>query len=155
MLGIKRIVSALVFIAVFQDYSGFAQKGPCTEDSIRTEATSGRVPQTDDFYLFNPVMETPAVGKEEQDRAFAAIKANTELMANRKNFGGDARKLDRVVVSGSGDMAYAYGTSHISYNQKDGKHVDATHAFLWVFRADAGSCKLAASMVRREENPQQ
>lgn len=147
----RNVVSLLVLIAGFLNCSGFAQKGPCTEESIRAEANSGRIPPTtEDFYLFNPVMEKPAVGVEERNRANASIAANTQLMANRKNFKGGPRKVDRIVIAPSGDMAYAYGTSQISFDQEDGKHVDATHAFLWVWKADGVSCKLAASMVQRE-----
>jgi ketosteroid isomerase-like protein len=144
----KNIASLSVLIAGFGVCSAFAQKAPCTEEFIR--ANSSRPPLTEDFYLFNPIMEKPAIGKEERDKANAAIRSNAQLMANRKNFKGDPSKVDRVVVDPSGDMAYEYGTTRISFDQQDGKHVDAIHAFLRVWRVDGGSCKLAASMIQRQ-----
>jgi ketosteroid isomerase-like protein len=128
------IASGLVLLSALYTCQAIAQKGPCTDESVRAGVSSGQIPAatTGDFYLFNPVMDKPAVGNEERRQAFAAIQANTQLMANRKNFGGDPPKLDQVFVSSSGDMAYAYGTTHIRYDQQDGTHVDGTHAFLWV-----------------------
>jgi hypothetical protein len=131
----------------------FAQKGPCTEELIRAELTKLRAdstsaPQkTEDYYLFNPLLEKPVVGAEERNQANKALEP---LKAKRKNTKGEY-KVDRIVAAPSGDMAYDYGTTHFSYDDSDtGKHVDVTVASLHVWRADGASCKMAASMLQGE-----
>ena len=143
--------SALVLIAVVQFCPAFAQKGPCTEESIRAASKAGPPVRTDDSYLFNPVLAKPVIGDEERNKANQALGPS---MANRKNMSMEPPKIDRIVVASSGDMAYGYGISHMSYDETDsGKHIDATLAFLSVWKADGGSCKLAATMIERERLP--
>ena len=75
-------------------------------------------------------------------------KATDPYMSTRKNY-KNVHKVDRVVADPSGEMAYEYGTGSISFDDANtGKHVEATLGFLSVWRADGGSCKVAASMVQ-------
>jgi hypothetical protein len=93
-------------------------------------------------------MEKPVVGSEAADKAHEIAQP---LMAKRKNMKTEPFRIERVVVASSGDMAYEYGTGHVSYDDSEtGKHVDRTVAFLSVWRADSGSCKVAATMLQRE-----
>ena len=144
----RHIAFPLLLIAAFYCCPVLGQKGPCTEDSIRAEFNSGSRPaRTDDFYLFNPLLEKPAVGLEDLKKAQRTMATQS---ANRKNAKAET-KLDRVVVAPSGDMAYGFGETHFSYDEgESGKHIDATTALLSVWRADGGVCKLAASMIQRE-----
>jgi len=144
----RYIAVSWVFFSVFGVGSLFAQKGPCTEDSIRAEYNAGTRPaRTDDYYLFNPLLERPAIGSEDLKKAQQTMAT---VSANRKNVKTDS-KLDRVVVAPSGDMAYGFGENHFTYDEgESGTHVDRTTAFLTIWRADAGTCKLAASMIQRE-----
>jgi len=144
----KCIVVLWVFFSSFGGFSLFAQKGPCTEESIKANANK-IPPQMDDIYLFNPVLEKPVVGQAEIKKAFAANAVNPEFTANHKNFKGEPAKIDRIVIAPSGEMAYVYGTDRISFDKQDGTHVDSPRAFLSVWRADGGACKLAASMIQR------
>jgi len=120
-----------------------AQKGPCTEELIKKESAKGAPPaKTSDFYLFAAMAGKPVVGEAEFHQSL------DPAMATRKNIKNES-KIDRIVIAPSGDMAYEYGTDRISYDDSDsGKHEEGTLGFLWVWRADGGSCKLAASMVQ-------
>ena len=133
----------------FHAFFAFAQNGPCKEQFIRDQsAQSGPAAKTDDYYLFNPMLEKPVIGTEERDKA---NKALDPVMAKRKNQKNEPAKVERIVTAPSGDMAYEYGTFDFTYDDSDtGKHVERQVAFLWVWRADGGSCKLAAAMLQRE-----
>lgn len=147
----KYPVSTFVLIVVVQFCPVFAQKGPCTEESIRAASKAGPPVRTDDSYLFNPMLPKPVIGDEERNKANQSLGPS---MANRKNMSMVPPEIDRIVVATSGDMAYGYGTSHMSYDETDsGKHVDTTLAFLSVWKADGGSCKLAATMIQPERQP--
>jgi hypothetical protein len=78
-------------------------------------------------------------------------KTGEKISQERKNERRDPLKADRIVVTPSGDMAYSYGTGHMSFDEvSTGKHVDFTAAFLSVWKVVNGSCKLAASMFEPE-----
>lgn len=145
----RYVCLAFVATVLLHPFSAFAQKGPCTEEFIRTESAKPvPPPRTDDYYLFNPVLEKPVIGTEERNKANNAL---APLMVKRKNMKSEPPKVDRVVVTPSGDMAYDYGTIDSSYDDSDtGNHVDATVAYLGIWRADGGLCKLAAMMLQRE-----
>lgn len=140
--------AALLMLATFLAVPAFAQKGQCTEEFIRSQLNQQTPwPKTDDYYLFNPLLDKPVVGEEERHKSNAAIES---LMAKRKNM-QTTFKTEHVVVAPSGDMAYEYGTGQISYDDSDtGKHIETTLARLSIWKADGGSCKAAATMLQRE-----
>ncbi len=140
---------ALALTIVLYSSLAFAQNGPCTEQFIRDESGKpGPLLKTDDYYLFNPMLEKPVVGTEERNKANKSLEP---LMAKRKNVKNGPPTVERIVVAPSGDMAYEYGTFHFSYDDSDtGEHVEPQVAFLWIWRSDGGSCKLAAAMLQRE-----
>jgi len=144
-----RYSAALLSLTAFLAAPAFAQKGPCTEEFIKTQLSQESPwPKTDDYYLFNPLLDKPVVGTEEREKA---NKAHEPMMAKRKNMRTTPFKTERVVVASSGDMAYEYGTGQISYDDSDtGKHVDTTVARLSVWKAEGSSCKAAATMLQRE-----
>ena len=81
--NMRHIAFPLLLIAAFYCCPVLGQKGPCTEDSIRAEFNSGSRPaRTDDFYLFNPLLEKPAVGLEDLKKAQRTMATQS---ANRKN----------------------------------------------------------------------
>ena len=141
-----RRVATTVLLTVFFVFPVFAQKGPCTEESIKAEsAKPGPKPRIDDYYLFSGAFQKPVVGEAERRKAIDPV------MAKRKNVKRDPDKPDRIVAAPSGDMAYEYGTGHMSFDDSDsGKHIDFTDAYLRVWKADNGSCKLAATMAQPE-----
>jgi len=127
-------------------FSVSAQK--CSEEFIRSNINNEDLKLvTKDTYFFSGALEKPIVGIEESKKTME--KGTPE----RKNEKWDQNKLDRVVVSSSGDMAYAYGTQHARWDDaSSGKHVDFTAAFLSVWRVDDGSCKVAATIYEPQGN---
>jgi ketosteroid isomerase-like protein len=122
-----------------------AQSGPCTEQVIKALAgahDSDSV-STDDVYFFSGALEKPVVGKAAYHDAFK------EVDAARKNHKESDNHVDRLVVAPSGDMAYEYGTSHISF-EREKQHVEFTAAYLRVWKASGGQCKIAAMMAQPE-----
>ena len=94
-------------------------------------------------------LEKPVIGEEESSKAIEPV------MPKRKNVKHDPNKPDRIVADPSGDMAYEYGTTHVSFDDSDnGKQRDFTAAYLRVWKADDGSCKVAATIYQPEERSQ-
>jgi ketosteroid isomerase-like protein len=138
-----RLFGTLVLTSVLA-VSALAQSGPCTEHAVRTAASADMAPTTDDIYFFSGALEKPVIGKAEVDKAFSARDAE------RKN-GKYTTTPDRIVIARSGDMAYEYGTSRIIFDEvKSGQHQDFTAAYLRVWKAADGSCKIAAAMFQPE-----
>jgi hypothetical protein len=124
-----------------------AQKGPCTEQVIKdVHATVARTGTpdlnlvTDDTYFYSGALNKPVVGKQAYQDAFKPVDAE------RKN-AKYTEKVDRIVASPSGGMAYEYGTEHIIYDDKSG-HNDFTAAYLAVWKADKGACKRVGAMYK-------
>jgi ketosteroid isomerase-like protein len=142
-----KYVVAVLTVTVFFGLPAFAQKGPCTEDAVRGPEvkTQEEPPKINDFYFFTNIFEKPVIGEAERREAI-------EAMPHRSNIKRSPIKWDRLVVAPSGDMAYEYGTHHLSWDQ-DGKHYDFTSAILAVWKADHGACKMAAWMAEREGSP--
>jgi len=128
-----------------------AQSGPCTENGVKAakaKAGKGPLPQMDDRYFFSGALDKPVIGNA------AGKQAGAKVAANRKNE-SDVEKTERIVAADSGDMAYEYGTSHLSFdNVKTGEHEDFTAAYLRVWKADKGVCKVAAEMAEPENTDQ-
>lgn len=140
--------ACLVLLAVVSFCgSAAAQNGPCTEAGIRAaKAAAGKhqLPHTADLYFFSGALDKPVIGDQASRRTSATIGAS------RKNE-VDVTKIGRIVADESGGMAYEYGTSHLSYDDvKTGKHEDFTAAYLFVWKADKGVCKVAAEMAEPE-----
>ena len=122
-----------------------AQTGPCTEQSIRAANANGAGNSlADDVYVASPANKEPIVGRAEVERVGKLIHSQ------RKNEHYGPNPPDHIVVAPSGDMAYAYGTRRVSFDDKQsGKHVEFTNAYLQVWKAVGGTCKIAATMSER------
>lgn len=124
--------------------SGTVVAQKCTEQLIKDAGEKG-VPaeqKTSDVYFFAPFTEKPLIGPQ-------AWKTAREQRGEARNVKDQWARVDKVVISSTGDMAYAYGTSHGIWDDAHGHH-DNTTGFLDVWRVMEGSCKLAARMVQLE-----
>ena len=140
-----RMICVLGFALLFLNGPAFAQQGPCTEARVKTGAAQPNPPMSSDFYFFSGALEKPVVGKQALDQAAAPISAA------RKNEKDVPNRPDRVVAAPSADMAYEYGTGQVSFDDaQSGKHYDFTAAYLRVWKAEGGSCKVAAVMYEPE-----
>ncbi len=142
----RRITLLLGLSAFLLSLPALAQK--CTEEFIRTNINNfGPKYEAEDAYFFSGALEKPIVGLNTEESKRTGEKLDRE----RKNEKRDPLKADRIVVAPSGDMAYGYGTGHMSFDEvSTAKHVDFTAAFLTVWKVVNGSCKIAASIFEPE-----
>jgi len=139
-------LAILAVFATFFSGTAIAQKGPCTEQLIRdTNAKHVGGALADDVYVVSPAYNEPVIGRAEAERVGKIIHSQRTNESNGPN------PPDHIVVAPSGDMAYAYGTRHISFNEKQGgKHVEFKNVYLQVWKVVDGACKIAATMTERE-----
>ena len=126
----------------------FGQKGPCTEQNVKEQGLKDEEPATwmDDMYFFNSVVRKPIIGKA------ALQQAQGKAEAQRKNERPNPEIPDKIVISESADMAYEYGTTHVEFDDtSSGKHQQLEVAYLRVWRAAGGACKIAATMMQPED----
>jgi ketosteroid isomerase-like protein len=138
-------MTRLIVLVVLFAVPAVAQNGACSEQSIK----KANVAHDDsllakDMYFFSGALKQPVVGTAAANKAFAPIAAS------RQNEKQDPMKPDRIVVASSGDMAYEYGTAHMSFDSKKEGHVDFTAAYLRVWKTVDGKCKIAAEMFEPE-----
>ena len=121
-----------------------AQNSRCSEELIKAEGAQPHATSiAEDMYFFSGALDKPVVGTAAADKAFAPVAAT------RKNEDYGTPKPDRIVVAPSGEMAYEYGTNHMSFDRReDGKHIDFTAAYIRVWRVIDGSCKISAAMFQ-------
>jgi ketosteroid isomerase-like protein len=138
----------LIFLIALFALPVVAQNGPCSEQFVKTaNAAHENSMLAKDMYFFSGALEKPVIGTAAADKAFAPVAAS------RTNEKQDPLKADRIVVTPSGEMAYEYGTAHMSFESKtEGKHIDFTAAYLRVWKAVDGKCKIAAEMFEREKS---
>jgi len=140
-----RMICVLGFALLCLGGPAVAQQGPCTEDHVKAGAAEPNPTMSSDFYFFSGALEKPVVGRQALDQASAPVSAA------RKNEKNAPNRPDRVVTAPSADMAYEYGTTHVSFDDaQTGKHYDFTAAYLRVWKAESGSCKVAAVMYEPE-----
>lgn len=142
---IRSTVAVTVFITASFVGVVVAQTGPCTEQAIRAANASGAGNSlADDVYVASPANKEPIVGRAEVERVGKIIHSM------RKNEHYGPNPPDHIVAAPSGDMAYAYGTRRITFDDMQiGKHVEFTNAYLQVWKAVGGTCKIAATMSER------
>jgi hypothetical protein len=144
--------TCVLFLTVLST-CGFAaaQTGPCTEAGVKAAwAAAGKapLPHTADLYFFSGALDKPVIGAQ------TASQTSAKIGAGRKNE-SVSDHTERIVADESGGMAYEYGTSHVSFdNIKTGEHEDFTAAYLFVWKADGGACKVAAEMAEPENTNQ-
>ncbi|HEU5409660.1 MAG TPA: hypothetical protein VFU57_01450 [Candidatus Acidoferrales bacterium] len=144
--------TCVLFLAVFA-FCGLAaaQTGPCTVAGVKAaRAASGKhaLPHTADLYFFSGALDKPVIGAQTVE------KTSTNILSSRKNE-SLVDHTDRIIADPSGSMAYEYGTSHMSYDDvKTGKHENFTAAYLFVWKAERGVCKVAAEMAEPENMSQ-
>jgi len=110
-----------------------AQTGPYTESVIK----QGHLPVADDAFSY-----MPPYGKAVVDKP-AMQDANKKSFSDRTNIKNSWVGEHRIVAAPSGEMAYEYGTVHVSYDDKEGHH-EFEAVMLHVYKAKDGVCQMAA-----------
>jgi ketosteroid isomerase-like protein len=114
-----------------------AQTGPCNETAIK----EGHPPVADDAFSYMPPYGKPVIGKP------AMEDANKKSFSDRTNIKHSWVGEHKIVSAPSGDMAYEYGTVHVSYDSKDGHH-EFEAVMLHVYKAKDGVCQMAAMTMQ-------
>jgi len=113
------------------------QSGPCSQSAIE----GGRLPVADDAFSYMPPYGKPVVGK-------AAIgEADAKSFSDRTNIRSAWVGEHRIVSSASGEMAYEYGTLHMSSDSKSNSttgHEDFKAVMLIVYKARGAVCQQVA-----------
>ena len=121
------------------------QTGPCTESAVK----KSDLPAADDAFAYMPPYGKPVVGKP------AIKEANEKSFSDRTNIKSDWVGEHRIVSSPSGDMAYEYGTLHVSSDSKSkpsAGHEDFEAVMLIVYKAKGAVCQqVALTMQPLEE----
>ncbi len=136
-----------IFMLLFSFLAPIAvmAQGPvCSDAKIREAVQKGVYFGTDDGFFWSGAFEKPLIGRAESDEAAKKL----EVEAPRKNQ-VVVEHPQRIVASKSGDMAYEYGSGELSFDdQKTAKHVALQNAYLRVWKAVDGDCRVAATMIR-------
>ncbi len=121
-----------------------AQGAVCSESKIREAAAKRSYSETEDAFFWSGAYEKPLIGRAEGDEA----DKKRETEAPRKNEIVKEHP-DRIEVSKKGDLAYEYGHGELSFDDpKAGKHIAFQNAYLRVWKAVGGACRVAATMAR-------
>jgi ketosteroid isomerase-like protein len=120
-----------------------AEAGPCRESAVK----QGNAPLADDAFAYMPPYGKPVTGQP------AIRDANSKSFSDRTNIKKDWVGEHKVVSAPSGDMAYEYGTVHMSYDSKgEGGHQEFEAVILAVYQARGGACqKVALTMQPLDE----
>jgi hypothetical protein len=118
-----------------------AQTGPCTEGAIK----QGNLLSAEDAFVYMPPFGKPVVGKP------AIKEANEKSFSDRTNIKSDWVGEHRIVSSPSGDMAYEYGTLHVSSDSKSSPtsgHEEFEAVMLTVYKAKGVVCQQVAQTMQ-------
>jgi len=140
--------SGSAFIAFIRTWPSFLQPYSGTAP-LATQNTSGRAIEThktgvaDDVIFWSGATERPVIGKSASD------KKAEEIGSTRKNEKHGQSKIERLVVSSSGDLAYEYGSSTIEFDDtQSGKHESFSPTYLRVWKRDGSVWRVAAAFFR-------
>jgi hypothetical protein len=118
-----------------------AQTGPCSEKAIN----DGKLPVSDDAFSYMPPYGKPVTGKP------ALKEANTKSFSDRTNIKSDWAGDHKIVISGSGDMAYEQGTMHMSSDSKSQPktgHEEFNAVMLIIYKAKGDVCQQVAMTMQ-------
>lgn len=138
------VLLASLFVVAFS-VRAQGQAGPCTQRAIE----GGHLPVADDAFSYMPPYGKPVVGKAE------IKKADTTSFSDRTNIKSEWVGEHRIVPSASGEMAYEYGTLHLSSDSRSNPTTGHEHfkaAMLIVYKATGAACQqVALTMQPLEE----
>lgn len=114
-------------------------------DLVAQENEGKRVIQyTDDRIFVSGAYPQPMIGKE---MSAENQQADNKLKTGRRNF-KSTNRIERIVVSQSGDMAYEFGYGNLSYDTPENKHVSFENSYLQVWRKLQGQWKAEVMFAR-------
>lgn len=98
---------------------------------------------TDDVIFASGAYPRPIIGREQLE----THPDRERLRRERQNM-SSKRELERLVVSQSGDLAYAFGRFHLTWDTLDQQHISIKGSFLTVWRKVDDEWRIEASFNR-------
>ena len=101
------------------------------------------------FQLFVSASDKSFALRNQGHQVVLSHKKAEEIGSTRKNEKHGQSKIERLVVSSSGDLAYEYGSSTIEFDDtQSGKHESFSPTYLRVWKRDGSVWKVAAAFFR-------
>jgi len=138
-----------ILIPVMLVGQDFKVNVPANEAEIRAIIASGKIPYTEDSVDWTGRYKRPVVGKELGEQF-----PDSDL-AKRRNATYTNRKIERLEVSASGDMAWEFSIVHADYDvdETPKRHKSFDTGQLRVWRNEKGAWKVAARFSRPLDVP--
>ena len=134
----------LLLLSFVMPIAAMAQGPVCSASKIREAVQKGKYYGTDDGFFWSGAYDKPLIGRAENEEGYKRLQIETP---RENQF--QAEHPQRIVASKSGDMAYEYGNGELSFDDlKTAKHVALQNAYLRVWKAVDGDCRVVATMIR-------
>jgi hypothetical protein len=140
-------VIAVMVVFLWSAATG-AQSRSTDEETIRSIIAKmdqgGSTLMTADHIFWSNAFKRPTIGNERGEEV-PGDRAMSERVP------GSARHKTTVVrieIAGSGDLAYEFSNSELSFDLKDGRHLSFPNSALRVWKKEQGTWKVAAQFSR-------
>jgi ketosteroid isomerase-like protein len=140
----KKIIFPLgLLIGAFFTVLLTSQAQSNAEKELRQAIETHQTQVADDVIFWSGATERPIMGKASSEQQ------GKEIGSTRKNEKQGKGKIERLVVSASGDMAYEYGSNSLEFDDvQSGKHLSFSPTYLRVWKRDGTVWKVAAAFMR-------
>ena len=138
-----RIAIALLTIS-FLSSPAFAQTSAdekAIREAIAKADTTGQRPFTKDRIFWSAAYKRPFVGEEQ---GVESPDPGTTFAERKDGSQRTKTTVKRIEIAKSGDLAYEYSDTELSFDLKNGRHVVLPSATLRAWRKEAGQWKIAA-----------
>jgi hypothetical protein len=105
---------------------------------------SGPTPFTADHIFWSNAFKRPTIGSERGEEVPGDRAMSERLPGSVRH----KTTVVRIEIAGSGDLAYEFSNSELSFDLKDGKHVSFPNSALRVWKKEQGMWKVAAQFSR-------
>jgi len=151
MLSLRTLAAAALLVSLA--VSGRAQSRSADEFAIRdliARYDRGEVVRTEDMIVFSGDLKRPRVGSQKPDelppdrQPSARIPPSERVPFSRRRVTTPVR----IEIAQSGDLAYEFSNSELSYELRKGGRAAIDSSVLRVWKKDGGQWKIAAMFAR-------
>jgi hypothetical protein len=139
-------ITALFVVGLF--VAGGAQAPSSDErqirDLIERYAKGESIPRTADVVLWSGAYKRPTVGSERGEEIPSDRQPSARVPASQRN----TTMPVRIEIAKSGDLAYEYSNSTLSFDLKNGGKESFPTSILRVWKKEGGQWKMAAMFAR-------
>ncbi|MGH7553392.1 MAG: hypothetical protein ACREMQ_10260 [Longimicrobiales bacterium] len=154
MMWIRTLAAAAVLasIAVSAEAQSASADERAIRDLIARYDKGEAVPRTDDRVLFGGEDKRPAVGSQQREVVPADERPSARVPgAPSERVPGSRRRVTtpvRIEIATSGDLAYEFSNSELSFALKNGDREAIASSVLRVWKKERGQWKIAALFAR-------